>query len=64
MKQPDPEANDDLQEHYLDLATLRRLAKERENIERESTEWLEHERSEQALARKIRDWASRSDETP
>jgi hypothetical protein len=62
MLQSEPDANDELRDHYRDLATLRRLAKERESLDRDSAEWLEHQRTEEALARKIRDWASRSDE--
>jgi hypothetical protein len=50
-------------ERARDLAKLRRLADERGQAERDSPEWLELTEQEAALSRKIRDWASRGDES-
>ena len=59
MPTPDPLPTDDPREQRRDLATLRRLTHERKAMAHESVEWVEHERREAALSRKIRDWASR-----
>lgn len=62
MRKSEPDTKDDPREQYRDLAALRRLVSERDGIDRRSTEWLEYLEREEALTRKIRDWASRSDE--
>ena len=60
MAHRDARHKDDLQEHSRDLKALRRLSNERTSVQHDSTEWLALERREDALTRKIRDWASRS----
>ena len=61
MAKPEPDPTGDFDEHYRDLAALRRLAKEREGLERDSAEWLEYARREEVLTRRIREWAGRPD---
>jgi hypothetical protein len=61
MAKPEPDPTGDVDEHYRDLAALRRLANEREALKRDSAEWLEYTRREEALTRRIREWAGRSD---
>ncbi len=58
MQTPDPKSTDD-RVLRRDLTTLRRLTRERKAMEHDSIEWVEYERREAALSRKIRDWASR-----
>jgi hypothetical protein len=54
MAKPEPDPTGDFDEHYRDLAALRRLANEREGLERDSAEWIEYARREEVLTRRIR----------
>lgn len=55
------ESDDEIRAHYDDLELLRRVAARRQSVQRETPEWEQLVLREEALTRKIRDWAGRSD---
>lgn len=62
MRKSESDAKDDPREHLRDLAALRGLVTERDSITRNSAAWLEYLEREEALTRKIREWARRWDD--